>query len=117
MSGNGSGSNGDGAKGTKRSPHTVRFLDSEWTQIVEKAEARGVTPAEFVRSVTLTVIEQGDMSMTELAELIKRTYRATYVMATIMRDEMIAAGEQERLEELVQTARKLQEDLLGGNRE
>ena len=57
------------------------------------------------------------MSMTELAELIKRTYRATYVMATIMRDEMIAAGEQERLENLVQAARKSQKDLLGGNRE
>lgn len=117
MSGNGYGSNGDGAKGTKRSPHTVRFLDSEWTQIVEKAEARGVTPAEFVRYATLSSMELGDMSMTELAELIKRTYRATYVMATIMRDEMIAAGEQERLENLVQAARKSQKDLLGGNRE
>lgn len=57
------------------------------------------------------------MSMTGLAELIKCTYRATYIMATIKRDEMIAAGQKERLENLVQTARKLQEDLLGGNRE
>lgn len=33
-----------------------------------------------------------------------------------MCDEMIAAGEQERLDELVQTARKLQENVLGGDR-
>ena len=57
------------------------------------------------------------MSMVGLAELIKRTYRATYILATIKRDEMIAAGEQERLDKLVQTARKLQEDVLSGNGE
>lgn len=55
--------------------------------------------------------------MVGLAELIKRTYRATYILATIKRDEMIAAGEQERLDKLVQTARKLQEDVLSGNGE
>ena len=102
--------------GAKRSPHTIRFLDSEWRRIVEKAEAQGVTPAEFVRSATLTMMEHGDMSMAGLAELIKRTYRATYILATTKRDEMIAAGERERLDELVQTARKLQEDVLGRDR-
>lgn len=40
--------NSPGTRGVKRSPHTIRFLDSEWRQIVEKAEAQGVTPAEFV---------------------------------------------------------------------
>ena len=53
--------------------------------------------------------------MAGLAELIKQTYRATYILATIKRDEMIAAGEQERLDELVKAARKLQEDVLSGN--
>ena len=108
---------GNGARGAKRSPHTIRFLDAEWRQVVEKAETQGVTPAEFVRSATLSMIEQGDMSMAGLAELIKQTYRATYILATIKRDEMIAVGKQERLDELVQTARKLQEDVLGGGRE
>ena len=55
------------------------------------------------------------MSIADLAELIKRTYWATYILATIKRDELIAAGEQERLDELVQAARKLQEDVLSGN--
>lgn len=108
---------GGGAPGSKRSPHTIRFLDSKWRQIVEKAEAQGVTSAEFMRYATLSVMDQGDMSMADLAELIKRTYRATYILASITRDEMIAAGEQERLDELVQIARRLQEDVLGGDRE
>lgn len=55
------------------------------------------------------------MSMAGLAELIKRTYRATYILVSIKRDEIIAASEQERLDELVQTAWKLQEDVLVGD--
>ena len=113
MRGNISVENSQGTKGAKRSPHTIRFLDAEWDRIVEFAEARGVTPTEFVRSATLTVMDQGDTSMAGLAELIKHTFRASYITATILRDEMLDGDDPERLEELVQAARGLQARLLG----
>ncbi len=51
--------------------------------------------------------------MAGLAELIKLTFRASHIAATIPRDEMLEAGEQERLEELIQEAREMQARLLG----
>ena len=44
---------------TKRSPHTIRFLDPEWERIEAFAEARGLAPAEFVRFATLNAIADG----------------------------------------------------------
>ena len=113
MSGNRFVENSEGAQGSKRSPHTIRFLDAEWDRIVEFAEARGITPAEFVRSATLSMMDQGDTSMASLAELIKHTFRASYISATILRDEMLDGDDSERVEELVQAARGLQARLLG----
>ena len=42
------------------------------------------------------------------------TFRATYVMATRMRGEMLDAGRGEELDALIAAARKLQEEALGG---
>lgn len=97
---------------SKRSPRTIRFLDAEWDRIQKIAEAHGLAPAEYVRVATLSMVEQGDMSIGRLAPLIQQTFRATYIVATIMRDEMISSGEGKKLEELVGAARGLQASLL-----
>ena len=50
--------------------------------------------------------------MAGLTEFIKQAFRISYITATILRDEMLEAGNQERLEELVEEARGLQVRLL-----
>ena len=47
-----------------------------------------------------------------LAPLIEMTFRATYVMATKMREEMLEAGRADELDELVSAARALQDEVL-----
>ena len=94
----------DSARVEKRSPHSIRFLDPEWGRIEAYAETRGLTGPEFVRSAA------GD----RLAPLIEMTFRATYIMATKMRGEMLDAGREEELDELIAAARGLQDEVLGG---
>ncbi len=101
------------AAGTRRSPRTIRFLDSEWARIEAAAKERGAAPAEFVRSAALFAVEQDGVSVAVLAPLIERTFRLTYLMATKMREEMIEAGEREKLEGMIESARRLQAKLSG----
>ena len=55
MCGINSADNHQSFRGAKRSPRTVRFQDTEWQRISKIAEARGITPAEFVRFATLSM--------------------------------------------------------------
>ena len=96
----------------KRSPHTIRFLDPEWENIEAFAEARGLAPAEFVRFATLNAIADGGASIAGLAPLIQTTFRGTHILASRLRDEMLEAGEQEILDEMVAAARGLQAELI-----
>ena len=101
----------------KRTPRSIRFYEPEWERIEGFAEKRGVAAAEFVRFAALDAIEGGasaDEDGDRLAPLIERTFRYSYMMATKMRDEMCGAGRGEELEALVQAARGLQDELLGG---
>ena len=102
------------SKGKKatRSPHTIRFLEPEWENVEAFAEARGLAPAEFVRFATLNAIADGGASVAGLASLIQTTYRATHILASRLRDEMLEAGEQEVLDEMIAAARELQADLI-----
>ena len=112
----GEGAPADGGKGEKRSPHSIRFLDLEWERIEAYAETRGLTGPEFVRFAALAAIEGGPPSSAaggRLAPLIEMTFRATYILATKMRDEMLDAGRKEELDELVAAARGLQDEILG----
>ena len=95
----------------KRSPHTIRFLDPEWENIEACAEARRLAPAEYVRFATLNAIVDGGASVAGLAPLIQTTFRATYILASRLRDEMLEAGEQKVLDEMIVAARSLQADL------
>ncbi|MDD9991275.1 MAG: hypothetical protein OXP75_05715 [Rhodospirillales bacterium] len=99
-------------KKAKRSPHTIRFLEPEWEDVEAFAEARGLAPAEFVRFATLNAIADGGASVAGLAPLIQTTFRATHILASRLRDEMLGAGEQEVLEEMIAAARGLQTDLI-----
>ena len=96
----------------KRSPHTIRFLDPEWERIEAFAEARGLAPAEFVRFATLSAMADNGASVARLAPLIERTFRTTYLLASRMRDEMLEAGEEERLDAMIADVRALQKRIL-----
>ena len=77
----------------------------------------GLAAAEFVRFAALAAIEEGASSGREaerLATLMERTFRYAYMMTTKMRDEMLEAGQGEELDALVDAARALQDELLGG---
>ena len=113
MSGNSSVENGHAGAGKRRSPHTIRFLDTEWDRIGESAEAQSLAPAEYVRIATLSMVGQGDMTIGMLDPLIQHSFRATYIVAMIMSDEMIRSGGEKKLEELIAAASGLQARLLG----
>ena len=103
----------DEAEGNaRRRPHSVRFLDPEWERIEAFAEARGLSGPEFVRSAALAATEDPGVAMGRLAPLIETTFRATHIMVTKMRDDMVDAGRMAELEELIQAARALQDRLL-----
>ena len=107
----------DSGRAEKRSPHSIRFLDPEWERIEAYAETRGLTGPEFVRFAALAAMAAGPSgggTGDRLAPLIEMTFRATYIMATKMRDEMLDAGRKEELDELVAAARGLQDEILGG---
>ena len=113
----GDGAPADGGRAKKRSPHSIRFLDPEWERIEAYAEARGLTGPEFVRFAALAAIEGSSPPSAagdRLAPLIEMTFRATYILATRMRDEMLDAGRKKELDELVAAARGLQDEILGG---
>ena len=109
---NGNGPVDDG-KAEIRKPLSIRLVDSEWQRIEAFAEARGLAAAEFVRFAALAAVADGGESIARLAPLIKTTFRATHILASRLRAEMLGADEAEELDELVATARRLQDELLG----
>ena len=103
--------------GTEKSvPRTFRFHASEWERIEACAEARGLSAAEFVRAALRAAMEDGPAASAaadRLAPLIERTFRYSYMVATRMRDDMLADGRDDEMEALVRTARALQDRLTG----
>ena len=104
----------EAGKAETRTAHSIRFLDMEWERIKAFAEDRGLAPPEFVRFAALAAIEDGAGDPAgRLAPLIERTFRATYMMASRMRDEMLDGGRGEELDALIRAARELQHELTG----
>lgn len=104
----------EAGKAETRTPHSIRFLDPEWDRIKAFAEDRGLAAPEFVRFAALAAIGDGAGDpAARLAPLIERTFRATYMLASRMRDEMLDAGRVEDLDALIRTARELQDELTG----
>ena len=107
-------------KAEKRTPRSIRFHDPEWERIEAYAALRGIAAAEFVRFAALAAVEEtasGAGQARRLDPLIERTFRYSYMIATRMRDEMLAEGGDEELDALVGSARELQDRLLGGSSE
>ena len=103
--------------GSARRNRGVRFSDSEWEEVKQAAQTSGITPAEFVRDRILDLVRNpgtahSSASPADLAPLIERTFRYTYMLATRMRDEMNEAGNGKKLDELIDEARALQDSLL-----
>ena len=99
-------------------PRTFRFPDSEWERVEACAEARGMTAAEFVRSAVGAALDAGPGAAgaaDRLAPLIERTFRYSYMLATRMRDDMLAEGRDDEVEALVRAARALQDELTGAS--
>ena len=128
--GNGSMENGgndsapaDVGRTEKRAPHSIRFSGAEWERVEAVAGRRGLTPAEFVRLAALAATDdvsglwQNPGRIDRLAPLIERTFRYSYMLATRMRDDMCANGQDEELNALIDAARALQQELLTDGRE
>ena len=97
----------------KRWPRSIRFLEGEWERIEAFADSRGLTGREFVRFAALAAIEPGGDSLAKLAPLVKMTFRGTYILATRLRQEMLDAEEEDKLDALIAWAREAQDELLG----
>ena len=101
----------------KRTQRSIRFSDPEW-EVVEKAAAgRGIAPAEFVRNAALNAaLDKSSTDSTaitpEIIELIKLTHRCAYILSTLKREEMIREGRGREMDDMVDTARKAQAELL-----
>ena len=110
-------SQADAVRTEKRTPRSIRLSDPEWERIEAFAEERGLAAAEFVRFAALAAIEGGAAvggAQRRLAPLVERTFRYAHVMATKMREEMLAAGRGGELDALVREARAVQDEVLGG---
>ena len=112
------GAAAEGGRTEKRTPRSIRFYDPEWERIEVFAGERGVAAAEFVRFSALAAIGDGSAAApgqqrhARLAPLIEMTFRATYMLVTKMRDEMLDAGREAELDALIAAARGVQEELL-----
>ena len=101
-------------RGGQRLPRTIRFAERDWDRIETFAMMRGMTAAEFVRTVAIAAVGTGPAvagSDCTLARQVERIFRYTHVLATALRNEMTGAGRGEELEELIRSARDVQAEL------
>ena len=98
--------------GDPRSPHSIRFLDSEWKLIQRVAGLHGIPAGELVRNGAMAAAEEllGEPPKATLshghAALIEDVYRMVYMMATLDRGRLLDAGRGKELEDLVAAARR-----------
>ena len=97
----------------------IRFSDPEWEEVKTAAERHDIPAAEFVRERILEIARTdsgADPSIipAQLTPLIERTFRYAYILATLKRDEMIAAGRGDEIEALAETVRELENSLKRG---
>ena len=103
--------------GHARGNRSIRFSDPEWEEVKQAALDRDLTPAEFVRDMILALVrEPSDPASaafpTHLIPLLERAFRYADMLATRMRDDMTDAGDQDKLDELINEARELQYSVL-----
>ena len=108
----------DGKSADRRTPRTIRFTDSEWSNVSQAAAAANISTATFARNAILNAIAEpaaasGSALPPGILELVKRTYRSAYILSTLKRDDMIREGRQEQLENTVRAARDAEAQVLG----
>ncbi|MCY4590097.1 MAG: hypothetical protein OXE86_05930 [Alphaproteobacteria bacterium] len=108
----GTGSKPNRKRCDARKPRSIRFADSEW-KLVERAAARhGIPAGEVVRAGALALAEDrlGEPPPATLskghAALVEATYRLVYVMATLRREDLLDAGRENELCDLIAEARR-----------
>lgn len=96
--------------GDARRPHSIRFSDSEWQRIEDAALRHGISAGEIVRAGALAAAEQrldaplpATLSPGHLA-LIEESFRMIFVMATLRREELRAAGRADQVVDIVSAA-------------
>ena len=97
----------------------IRFSDLEWEEVKTAAERHDIPAAEFVRERILDIARAGSVTDSstvpaQLTPLIERTFRYAYILATLKRDEMLAAGRGDEIEALGETVRELENSLKRG---
>ena len=97
----------------------IRFSDPEWEDVRSAAERHDMPAAEFVRERILDIARAGPGPDSpgipaQLTPLIERTFRYAYILATLKRDEMVAAGRGEEIDALAETVRELENSLKRG---
>ena len=98
----------------KRSPRSIRFSDCEWDRIEIVAARRGITAGELVRAAAIAATADGPAlsgSSAQLVAQIEQILRYTHILATEMRGRMLTEGRGEEMEELIRSARALQDEL------
>ena len=106
--------------GDPRSPHSVRFLDSEWRLIERAAGLHGISAGELVRNGAMAAAEEllGEPPKATLshghAALIESVYRMVYTMATLERERLLDDGRGKELEELIAAARRTMAETMDG---
>ena len=103
----------EAGKAERRTPRSIRFREAEWERIEACAEKRSMAAAEFVRFAALSAVEGGCEACKRLTPLVETTFRATHIMVTKMRTDMLGEDREDELDELVAGARARQDRLLG----
>ncbi|MYF07464.1 MAG: hypothetical protein F4233_06145 [Rhodospirillaceae bacterium] len=103
----------EAGKAERRTPRSIRFREAEWERIEACAEKHSLAAAEFVRFAALSAVEGGCDACKRLAPLVETTFRATHIMVTKMRTDMLGEDRGDELDELVAGARAQQDRLLG----
>lgn len=105
---------GEDGKWEKQTPRTIRFYDRDWERIETFAVMRGMTVTELIRATVLAALGE-EPAVTDsggrLARQIEQMFRYTHIIATALRDEMLKNGRGDELEELIRSARALQDEL------
>ena len=100
--------------GGKRSPRSIRFSEREWIWIETAAARRGISAGELVRAAAIAAAAEGPASTgsgSHLVAQIDQIFRYMHILATELRNRMLAEGRNEEMEELIRSARRLQDDL------
>lgn len=96
-----------------RRSHSIRFADSEWKLIEQAAARQGISAGEFARSGALAAAEGrlGEPPPAVLTPghlaLIEATWRMAWVLATLNREQLLAADRKDDLDDLVTEAREV----------